>query len=148
VLFLDAFQHKYIEEMGGMNVMFVQKGALRTPPLAGTILNGVTRASLLQIGRDLGLDVSDAPITIDEVRAGAKDGSISEMMACGTAAVVMGIKNLRVEDGTAIAFPDTAPGPVTRALYEQLVGIQYGRRPDTHAWVRKVCTVDAAAAAR
>lgn len=145
VLFLDAIHRTHIEEMGGMNVMFVQKNQLRTPPLAGTILNGVTRASLLQIGRDMGLDVSEAPITIDEVRAGAKDGSITEMMACGTAAVVMGIKNLKVEDGTTITFADDAPGKVTTALYEQLVGVQYGRLPDKHGWIRKVCRVESVA---
>jgi branched-chain amino acid aminotransferase len=148
VLFLDAIHRKYIEEMGGMNVMFVQKNTLRTPPLAGTILNGVTRSSLLQIGRDMGLGVSEEPITIDEVKAGAQDGTITEMMACGTAAVVMGIKNLKLEDGTTLTFSGDAPGQVTTALYEQLVGVQYGRRPDTHGWIKKVCRVETAAAAR
>lgn len=145
VLFLDAIQHQYVEEMGGMNVMFVQGNTLRTPPLAGTILNGVTRASLLQLGKDMGMDVSEAPITIDEVRAGARDGSIGEMLACGTAAVVMAIKSLKVEDGTTITFSE-APGKVTSALYEALVGVQYGRLPDKHGWIRKVCRVEAAAA--
>ncbi len=148
VLFLDAGKHSLVEEMGGMNVLFVQQGKLRTPPLSGTILNGVTRSSLLVLAKDLGMDVSEDPITIEEVAAGAKDGSITEMMACGTAAVVMGIKSLKQEDGSAITFPGDAPGKVTMALYEALVGIQYGRRPDTHGWIKKVCRVEAEAAAR
>jgi branched-chain amino acid aminotransferase len=150
VLFLDAHQHRYIDEMGGMNIMFVQGNVLRTPPLTDTILRGVTRDSLLVIARDQGLEVSEAPITIDEVVAGMKDGSIPEMFACGTAAVVIGIKSLRFEDGSTVNAAAT-PGPVTTRLYAALTAVQYGRAQDPHNWVREICRSDApapAAAAR
>ena len=110
VLFLDAREHKYLEELGGMNVMFVQGNTLRTPPLGDTILNGVTRASLLDIARDLGLETSEAPIAIDEIVAGAKNGTITDAMACGTAAVVIGIKRLVFEDGSSVELPGSRPG--------------------------------------
>jgi branched-chain amino acid aminotransferase len=142
VLFLDAQHHRYVEEMGGMNIMFVQSGRLRTPPLTDTILRGVTRDSLLVLAREHGLDVSEEPITIDEVVAGLKAGTISEVFACGTAAVVIGIGSLRFEDGSTIRPAGACPGPVTRKLYEALVGIQYGRSADRHGWLRKVCDVE------
>jgi branched-chain amino acid aminotransferase len=137
VLFLDAHHHQYVEEMGGMNIMFVEGTRLRTPPLTDTILNGVTRDSLLVLAKDQGLEVSEAPITIDEVVAGVASGSIGEMFACGTAAVVIGIRTLKFEDGTSIVSP-ACPGPVTKRLYESLTGIQYGRLPDRYGWVRPV----------
>ncbi len=144
VLFLDAHHHQYVEEMGGMNIMFVQGNRLRTPPLTDTILNGVTRDSLLVIGREQSLDVAEAPIAIDEVTAGLSDGSIGEMFACGTAAVVIGIRSLRFEDGATVRAA-AGPGPVTRRLYETLTDVQYGRLPDTHGWIREVCPADTAA---
>jgi branched-chain amino acid aminotransferase len=142
VLFLDAHHHRYIEEMGGMNIMFVQNGCLRTPPVTDTILRGVTRESLLVLAREQGIDVSEEPITIDEVVAGLNAGSISEMFACGTAAVVIGIGSLHFEDGSTIRPVDGCPGPVTTKLYDTLVGIQYGRSADRHGWLRKVCDVE------
>ncbi len=146
VLFLDAHHHRHIDEMGGMNIMFVQGNVLRTPPLTDTILRGVTRDSLLVLAKDEGLEVSEAPITIDEVVAGIKDGSIPEMFACGTAAVVIGIRSLRFEDGSTVQAPAT-PGPVTKRLYTALTAVQYGRAPDRHGWVREVCRVDSPAPA-
>lgn len=148
VLFLDAREHQYIDEMGGMNVLLVQKGRLRTPPLTDTILQGVTRDSLLTLAKDLGLETSEEPISMDEVVAGVKDGSITEMMACGTAAVVIGIKNLHFEDGTKLQVSAATPGRVTSSLYEALVGIQFGRSPDRHGWVQRVCRIDSAEPAR
>jgi branched-chain amino acid aminotransferase len=145
VLFLDAREHKHIEEMGGMNVMFVQGNSLRTPPLTDTILDGVTRSSLLALARDLGLEVSEAPIAIDELVSGVKSGAISEAMACGTAAVVIGIKRLMFEDGSVVELPGAVPAPVTTKLYNALVDIQYGRAADRHGWVREVCRVETSA---
>ena len=142
VLFLDAHKHQYVEEMGGMNIMFVQGRTLRTPPLTDTILNGVTRASLLVLANDHGLNVSEDPIAIDEVVAGVKDGSIGEIFACGTAAVVIGIKSLRFEDGSVVKLTG-CPGPVTTKLYEALTAVQYGRVPDTHGWIHEVCPAEA-----
>jgi branched-chain amino acid aminotransferase len=137
VLFLDALHHQYIEEMGGMNIMFVEGNRLRTPPLTDTILRGVTRDSLLVIAREQGLEVNEAPIALDEVVAGVEAGTMTEMFACGTAAVVIGVRSLRFEDGSTIRTPG-CPGPVTSRLYETLTGIQYGRLPDPHKWVREV----------
>jgi branched-chain amino acid aminotransferase len=145
VLFLDAYQHRYIEEMGGMNIMFVQGNVLRTPPLTDTILRGVTRDSLLVLAREQGLAVSEAPITIDEVVTGVKDGSMGEMFACGTAAVVIGIRSLQFEDGSSIGTAST-PGPVTKKLYEALTALQYGRSADRHGWVREVCPAESPSA--
>jgi branched-chain amino acid aminotransferase len=148
VLFLDARDRRYVEEMGGMNIMFVQNGGLRTPPLTDTILRGVTRDSLLVLARDLGLEVSEKPIAIDEVVDGLKDGTIAEIFACGTAAVVIGIKSLRFEDGSSIRPAIGGPGPLTTRLYDTLVGVQYGRVPDPHGWIREVCPADEGASAR
>ena len=141
VLFLDSQHRRYIEEMGGMNIMFVQGNTLRTPPLTDTILRGVTRDSLLVLAKEHGLDVSEAPITIDEVEAGVKDGSMAEMFACGTAAVVIGIRELRFEDGRSIRT-SACPGPVTKRLYDALTGLQYGRVSDSHGWIHEVCPAD------
>ena len=145
VLFLDARDHKYLEELGGMNVMFVQGNTLRTPPLGDTILNGVTRASLLDIARDLGLETSEAPIAIDEIVAGARNGTITDAMACGTAAVVIGIKRLVFEDGSSVELPGSVPAAATSRLYNALVDIQYGRAQDRHGWVKEVCRVETSA---
>ena len=147
VLFLDARDHRYLEELGGMNVMVVKNGRLLTPPLTDTILQGVTRESLLILARDLGYETREEPIAIDEVVAGVKDGSVTEIMACGTAAVVIGVKSLVFEDGSTVRLPG-APGRVTSALYEALVGIQYGRSADRHGWVRQVPVVGAAGPVR
>jgi len=142
VLFLDSHQHRYGEEMGGMNIMFVQGNRLRTPPLTDTILRGVTRDSLLTLAREQGLDVSEGPIAIDEVTAGVNDGRLTEIFACGTAAVVIGIRSLRFEDGSTVRT-SAAPGPVTSRLYETLTGVQYGRIADRHGWVHEVCPAEA-----
>jgi branched-chain amino acid aminotransferase len=145
VLFLNE---GHIDEMGGMNVMFVQNGRLRTPPLTDTILQGVTRDSLLTIAKDLGIETSEVPIALDDIVAGVKDGSVTDMIACGTAAVVIGIRSLLFEDGTRLQIPGAAPGRVTSLLYDTLVDIQYGRAADRHGWLQRVCRADAAEPAR
>jgi branched-chain amino acid aminotransferase len=147
VLFLDSQQHRFIEEMGGMNIMFVQNGRLRTPPLSDTILAGVTRQSLLAMARENGLEPDESPIAIDDVLEGITSGAISEVMACGTAAVVVGIRTLRFEDGTSIRVGTESPGPITRKLYGALLDVQYGRVPDTRGWVREVCHASESAVA-
>ena len=126
-----------------MNVMFIENGRrLRTPPLTDTILNGVTRASLLEIAKDLGLETSEDPITIDEVVAGIKSGSIGEAFACGTAAVVVGIRTLHFEDGETLKVGGHCPGTLTEKLYEALVAVQFGRVPDTRGWIQEVCQTE------
>lgn len=135
VLFLDSTPERHVEEMGGMNILFVDEGQLVTPPLSGTILNGVTRDSILTLARDMGLTVREAAYTFQEMMHRIRGGQITEVMACGTAAVITGIRAFKLEDGTRIPVGSAAPGPVTSKLFDQLQGIQYGQIADRHGWV-------------
>jgi branched-chain amino acid aminotransferase len=138
VVFLDAAEHRWLEELGGMNVFLVQDdNTLITPPLGGTILEGVTRDSVITLARELGYAVEERLVDVDEWRKGAADGSVVEAFACGTAAVITPIGALRWPGGEAVAG-DGAPGRITTELRTALLDIQYGRRPDTHGWLRKV----------
>jgi branched-chain amino acid aminotransferase len=134
VLFLDSSPERHVEELGGMNFMFVEAGALITPPLDDTILPGVTRDSVLVLARERGIAVREESRSLAELLVGLRSGRITEAIACGTAAVVTGIRSFLLEDGSRIPVA-TAPGPVTTALFETLQGIQYGRLPDTHGWM-------------
>ncbi len=138
VLFLDSSPDRHIEEMGGMNILFVDGGELVTPPLGGTILNGVTRDSILQLARDMGLAVREHAYAFHEMLDRIRSGQITEVMACGTAAVITGIRAFKLEDGARIPVGEGAPGPITNQLFEQLQGIQYGRIPDRHGWMTQV----------
>jgi len=138
VVWLDAVEHRYVEEMGGMNLYFVRSdGRLSTPPLTGTLLPGVTRDSILVLGGDLGLDIEERPISIEEWEAGCADGSISEVFACGTAAVVTPVGEVKHSGGT-FAVADAQPGAVTMKIREALLGIQHGTAPDPHGWMQRV----------
>ena len=138
VLFLDQLNNNAVEELGGMNVFFVFKdGTLVTPALSGTILEGVTRASIIQLAKDRGLNVQERVITLDEWRAGVGNGDITEVFACGTAAVITPIGELKDGD-EVISAPDPSAGEVTMALREQLLGIQTGRVEDLHGWMTRL----------
>ncbi|MCC9172948.1 branched-chain amino acid aminotransferase [Arthrobacter sp. zg-Y179] len=138
VLFLDEFNDNAVEELGGMNVFFVFKdGRLVTPALSGTILHGITRSSVLQLGRDRGMDVQERKITLDEWREGIASGDITEVFACGTAAVITPIGQLKSED-EVIGSADSKPGEVTMSIREQLLGIQTGTVEDTHGWLTRL----------
>jgi len=138
VVFLDAVERRFVEELGGMNLFFVyDDGTIATPPLSGTILAGITRDSLLTIARDLGLTVREAPYAIDDWRADAAAGRLREAFACGTAAVVTPIGEVRSSTGS-FTMGDGAGGPVTERLQRALVGIQRGTTPDAHGWVHRV----------
>ncbi|NOJ60449.1 branched-chain amino acid aminotransferase [Arthrobacter sp. 260] len=138
VLFLDQFNDNAVEELGGMNVFFVFKdGSLVTPALSGTILEGVTRSSVIQLGKDRGLTVTERKITLDEWRDGVASGDITEVFACGTAAVITPIGQLK--DGSeVIGAPDSKAGEVTMSIREQLLGIQTGTSEDTHGWLTRL----------
>lgn len=137
VVFLDAAERRWVEELGGMNVFFVMDDAtLVTPPL-GTILPGITRRSLMRIAQDAGLSVSERPYAFDAWKADAASGRLAEVFACGTAAVVAGIGEVR-HAGGAFRIGDGTVGPVTRTLRDRLVGIQRGTLPDPHGWVRRI----------
>jgi branched-chain amino acid aminotransferase len=143
VLFLDPLNHRMIEEMGGMNVFLVRNGELLTPPLSDTILEGITRDTILHLAADLGIKATETALDIEQVVEEISDGTISEALACGTAAAVTGIGALHFESGPVVRIGEGQPGPITSRLYERLVGIQYGDYPDEHGWVHEVCRVDA-----
>ena len=138
VVFLDAVERKWVEELGGMNLFFVfDDGTILTPPLGGTILPGITRDSLLQLAREEGLRVREERYSIDQWRADAESGHLLETMACGTAAVVTPVGKVSGPDGD-FAIGSGGPGQLTQKLRETLVGIQRGTRPDPHGWVTKL----------
>jgi branched-chain amino acid aminotransferase len=138
VVFLDAVEHRWVEELGGMNVCFVMDdGRLVTPPLGGTILPGITRASILTLAREAGLRVEEKPYSFEEWKADAESGRLREAFACGTAAVVAGIGEVRFNGGS-FTIGNSGDGPVTGRLRDALVGIQRGTAADKHGWVRIV----------
>ncbi|MEP2234374.1 MAG: branched-chain amino acid aminotransferase [Alteripontixanthobacter sp.] len=135
VVFLDAVDKKWIEELGGMNLFFaMDDGSVVTPPLTGTILPGITRDSLIQLIREEGLELREEPYSIDQWRADAATGKLLETMACGTAAVVTPVGRVDGPDGS-FEIGSGGPGQLTTKLREKLVGIQQGRVADTHGWV-------------
>lgn len=146
-LFLDAAERRWIEELGGMNIFFVlgpaDRPRLLTPPLTGTILPGNTRASLLTLAHDLGIEREEVQISLDQWQAGAADGSILEAFACGTAAVVTPIGLVKSRE-TSWTINRGEPGPVTLRLRKALMDIQYGRAEDPHGWMHRVTQTPAA----
>jgi branched-chain amino acid aminotransferase len=138
VLFLDAAEHKWIEELGGMNLFFVMAdGRIITPPLTGTILPGVTRDSLLQLAAEEGLTVSEEPYSLEQWRADAASGALLESFACGTAAVVTSVGKVADHDGS-FTIGSGGPGQLTQKLRARLVAIQRGEAPDPHGWVMRI----------
>ena len=138
VVFLDAAEHKWIEELGGMNLYFVfDDGRLLTPALTGTILPGITRDSLLTLAREEGLTVEEGRYSLDQWRADAQSGKLVETFACGTAAVVTPVGKVAGRDGE-FTIGTGGPGQLTGKLKARLVAIQRGEAEDTHGWVRKI----------
>ncbi|MEV0144265.1 MULTISPECIES: branched-chain amino acid aminotransferase [unclassified Nonomuraea] len=137
VVWLDAAQHAYVEEMGGMNLFFVIGGKLVTPSLTGTLLPGITRDSILALADDLGLEAEERLVSVEEWQEGCASGEVSEVFACGTAAVVTPVGSVKGAD-RSWTVADGTPGPVTMRVREELLGIQYGARPDLHGWIHKV----------
>ncbi len=138
VVYLDAAERRWIEELGGMNVFLVFKdGTLRTPPLSGTILPGITRESLITLARSEGLTVREEPYAIDQWRADAESGTLTEAFACGTAAVVTPIGRVASPDGE-FRIGAGGPGQTTMRIKQKLVDIQRGIAPDPHGWVYKI----------
>jgi branched-chain amino acid aminotransferase len=136
VLFLDVSPEQRVEEMGGMNIMFVENGTLMTPPINSTTLPGVVRDSILVLAQDLGIPTREFAYPAAELFAKLKSGAITESFACGTAATITGIAHFLTEHGEKFTLP--APGPVSEKLYRHLTGVQYGRVPDPHGWRRTV----------
>jgi branched-chain amino acid aminotransferase len=145
VLFLDSETGTRVDELGGMNVFFVHgSDTLVTPRLTGSILEGVTRDSILQLARDRGMTVQEREVTLDEWRDGVASGAITEVFACGTAAVVTPIAQV-IGTGVSIGSADAPAGEITMALRRELTDIQYGRLPDRHGWLTRLDAGDAPA---
>jgi len=138
VAFLDTVERRYVEELGGMNLYFVHDdGTVVTPELSGTILEGITRSSILELCGKLGHRVEERKVSVDEWREGVRSGRITEVFACGTAAVVTPVGTLKWRDGEVGHDTDEA-GPVTSRVRQTLVDIQYGRAEDTFGWMHRV----------
>ncbi len=142
VVWLDAVERKWVEEMGGMNLYFVKgsgkDATVITPKLTGTLLPGITRDSILTVAKDLGYKVEEVMLSIDDWRDGVASGEITEIFACGTAAVVSAVGAAKSEFGTWTTG-DGKPGPITMQIRETLLGIQHGLIEDKHGWNVKVC---------
>ncbi len=136
VLFLDAAEGRFVEELGGMNVFFVYKDGRLVTPASENILEGITKHSIAQLARDRGFTVEQRPFVIGEWRNGVESGEITEVFACGTAAGVTPISQLRSPDWV-LGEADSPAGEVTMALRGDLTDIQYGRTPDRHGWLER-----------
>lgn len=142
VVWIDANERKYIEEMGGMNLFFVygsgKDARVVTPALTGTLLPGVTRDSLLTLAADLGYQVGEVKISVDEWREGCASGEITESFACGTAAVITPVGSVDSKNSGTWTVGDGEPGAITMQLRQALVDIQTGKSPDTHNWMHRI----------
>ncbi len=137
VLWLDAEERKYVEEVGSMNIMFVINGAIVTPPLNGTILPGITRDSVLKIAKSKGIPVEERMISVDEVMDTAKSGAMTEAFGTGTAAVVSPVGEF-IYGNESIVVAGRKMGEKSLDFYNTLTGIQYGRIKDEFGWIEKL----------
>ena len=137
VLFLDSVEGKYLEELGGMNVVLVYKDGTLVTPESDSILEGITLDSVLQLARDRGHTVARRRVTIDEWRDGVESGDIVEVFACGTAAVITPIGELK-SDTFTVGDITAPPGELTMSLRKELTDIQYGRERDRHGWMYRL----------
>ena len=137
VLWLDGVHRRYLDEVGTMNIMVKIGDEIITPPLTGTILPGVTRDSALTLMRDWGLKVSERQVSIDEVVSAHKKGQLMEVWGTGTAAVISPVGELSYK-GEKMVINNRETGPLTRKLYDAIVGVQYATAPDRHGWTVEV----------
>ncbi len=133
VLWLDGVERKYIEEVGAMNIMFKIAGKVVTPALNGSILPGITRNSIINVCKAWGYEVEERKISVDEVVEAAKNGTLEEVWGTGTAAVVSPVGKLRYVDDV-MTIGDGGIGELTQKLYDELTGIQWGKREDPYGW--------------
>ena len=138
VLWLDGVHRKYIEEVGAMNVMFKINGRILTPDLNGSVLDGITRRSCIQLLKDWGYEVEERRISAQELFEAAENGQLEEAWGTGTAAVVSPIGELAMED-KKVTVSNNRIGEITQRLYDELTGIQWGRVADPHGWTMKLC---------
>jgi branched-chain amino acid aminotransferase len=142
VVWLDAVDREHIEEMGGMNLFFVYseggKSTIVTPSLTGTLLAGITRSTLLELAKDLGYEAQERRITVQEWRDDVAAGKMTEVFACGTAAVITPVGRVKAS-GFDMTINDEQNGPVTMRMREALLAIQHGQAPDPRGWMHEVC---------
>jgi branched-chain amino acid aminotransferase len=137
VVFLDGQEGRYVEELGGMNLYFVHKDGRVVTPALGTILEGITRDSIIELLGKMGHPVEERRVDIRDWQEGVTSGDIVEVFACGTAAVVTPVGSLKWRDGET---PEVAEaGELTMRVRQALVDIQYGRAEDTFGWMHRVC---------
>ncbi|MHA1718336.1 MAG: branched-chain amino acid aminotransferase [Promethearchaeota archaeon] len=136
-LWLDSKHMKYVEEIGAMNVAFVINNQVITPKLDGAILHGITRDSVIKLCKKLKIEVVEKKISIDEVIQSIEDGSLTESFGMGTAAVIAPIGSIFFENKDYI-INDFKNGPISKKIYKELLGIQYGEIPDSFGWIEKV----------
>lgn len=141
VVWIDAKERRWIEEMGGMNLYFIYKTdsthKLVTPKLTGSLLPGVTRNSLLTLAQDLGYQVEEGRISVEDWRKGCESGEITEVFACGTAAVITPVGEVKSTSGNWL-INNNETGPITAKLRENLLAIQTGDAPDSHGWTMEL----------
>ncbi len=138
VLWLDAIEGRYIEEVGAMNICFVYEGKrIVTPPLTGSILSGITRKSVLQLGEDLGYEMAEEAIDVNDMLADVQSGKITEVFGCGTAAVIAPVGKFGYKDAE-YTINNYEVGPVSKHLYQELTDIQYGRIEDRFGWTMTI----------
>jgi branched-chain amino acid aminotransferase len=137
VIWLDSLQRRYVEEGSGMNIMFILDGEIFTPPIRGTILRGITRKSVLELAQNLGYKTHEEPIDINTLVEQIKSGTCTEAFFVGTAASITPIGEIFYKD-EEFQINNAEVGPITQHLYDELVGIQTGRKEDTFNWTYKV----------
>ncbi len=138
VLWLDGVEHKYVEEVGSMNIFFKIDGKIYTAPCVGTVLPGVTRRSIIELCKDWGYEVIEAKIAIEDIMKAGHEGRLEEVFGSGTAAVVSPVKELKYEDDV-IYIGEGKIGTLTQKLYDTMTGIQWGKVEDTKNWITPVC---------
>ncbi|NCO50842.1 MAG: branched-chain amino acid aminotransferase [Deltaproteobacteria bacterium] len=137
VLWLDARQKKYVEEVGSMNMLFLYDGKIVTSPLNGTVLDGITRRSVLQLLVDRGYQIEERALSIDEVMEGAENGRLAEAFGTGTAVVISPVGSFCYKN-RCVQIGNGKTGELTMKIYQELTDIQYGRQPDKYHWVMPV----------
>jgi branched-chain amino acid aminotransferase len=137
VLWLDGKEHRYVEEVGSMNIFFVIDNTIVTPQLNGSILSGITRNTVLEMAKHKGLTVSERRISMDEICQAHKNGSLSEAFGSGTAAVISPVGTIRYGD-EILTLREGKAGPISSMLFDEITGIQYGEKQDPFHWVEKI----------
>ena len=137
VLWLDAAERRYIEEVGSMNILFKIDGKVITPPSSETILAGITKDSVLQLLESWGVPTEERRLTIDDVIDAQRDGKLEEVFGAGTAAVISPVGQLSYK-GVTYDIGDGSAGETALKLFDELMGIQYGQRPDPFGWITEV----------